>query len=240
MASNTAVSPRPIILPPGSPTEFLSYVIAHCRFPSTVVICCPRQDFATALTNDTLPPQGPPDDPQKPETGEVPTQKHPLLRQTLVQIAVSRHIRIVFTSSVTHFSAWTSVFSPSDLRLPAPPVPESSDYPTLLVYGLIGLHRDTSEWSAQGLGSSIATLIDAAAQHRFRAVLMEPKIDKPPQDESEKDAEPGAESFEDEQLPLLKGIGMREDGTWAGRTIELRRVLGRWFELDQHDEVHGT
>jgi hypothetical protein len=69
---------------------------------------------------------------------------------------------------------------------------------------------------------------------------MEPKADNPPYNESEKDAEARAETFEDEQLPLLKGIGMREDGTWAGRTINLCRVLSRWFELDQHEEVHGT
>lgn len=69
---------------------------------------------------------------------------------------------------------------------------------------------------------------------------MEPKTDHPPQDGSEKDAEVGVGTLEDEQLPLLKGAGMREDGTWAGRTIELRRVLSRWFELDLCEGDHRT
>lgn len=237
MASNTpeAVIPRPSVLSPASPTELLTYVISHCRYPTTVIVGSSRQDFAAALSRDALPlvePATGTERPQAEETQRPP--KHLLLGQTLLQMAVSRHIRIVFTSSVTHFRAWTAVFSPNESKLTAPPAPQSSEGSILLAYGFIGLHRDTSEWSAQGLGTSAATLIEAAARHGFKAVIMEPK-EEDRQEVVEEEA--GPPLFGDEKVPLLKGIAMRDDGTWAGRTVELRRVLGRWFEFEHQEET---
>ncbi|KAK0391372.1 hypothetical protein NLU13_0873 [Sarocladium strictum] len=229
--------PRPVILPPASPSELLTYVISHCRHPTTVIVCTSRQDFVAALTKNALPPIDPAaagDD--VPQAGATqPPFKNPLLQQTLLQIAVSRHIRIVFLSSVAHFRAWTAVFSPSDSKLPHPPAPQSPDSPVVLVYGLVGLHRDTSEWSAQGISASAVSIVDAAARHGFRAALVEAREDET--ECQQVDVEERAPLFEYEKLPLLKGIGMREDGSWAGRTVELRTVLGRWFVFKPQDET---
>jgi hypothetical protein len=77
-------------------------------------------------------------------------------------------------------------------------------------------------------------LIEAAARHGFKAVIMEPK-EEDRQEVVEEEA--GPPLFGDEKVPLLKGIAMRDDGTWAGRTVELRRVLGRWFEFEHQEET---
>jgi hypothetical protein len=58
---------------------------------------------------------------------------------------------------------------------------------------------------------------------------MEPKPELKEGEGNEQDVT--AEEFGYEKLPMVKGISMKEDGTWAGRTIELRQILGRWFKF---------
>ncbi|KAH8173444.1 hypothetical protein LIA77_07699 [Sarocladium implicatum] len=224
-----AMTPRPTVLSPASPSELLAIIITSDRHPSTLVVGATRQDFLDGLARDVLPPPEPlPESVEEP----VPQTKHSLLINTLLQIAVSRHIRVVFVPSVTHLRAWMTVFSPSHGQIPGPPAPRSTDTPSLIVYGLVELHKDTSEWSAQGVGGSVATFVEAAVRHRFKPVLVEPRRrDCEGSEAPTEDQAPAA--FGDEKLPLLKGTAMRDDGTWAGRTVELYRVLGRWFSFEE-------
>jgi len=37
------------------------------------------------------------------------------------------------------------------------------------------MHKDTSEWSAQGLGATVAELVEAGARGKLRVVIVEPK-----------------------------------------------------------------
>lgn len=97
----------------------------------------------------------------------------------------------------------------------------------LIVYGLLELHRDSIEWSAQGIGTTATYLIEAAARNSFRAAVVEPR---------------GAMGFDtldeflNEDLPILSGTDMKSDGTWSGRTVPVRRVLARWFEFERQDK----
>ena len=90
----------------------------------------------------------------------------------------------------------------------------------MVMYGLLGLHRDGSEWSAQGISNSLAALVECAAREAFRPVIVEPK------------GVAGHEELDQilaEKVPLLSEASMR-DGAWTERTVELGRVLGRWFD----------
>lgn len=127
-----------------------------------------------------------------------------------------------------------------------------------MAYGLIELHRDTSEWSAQGLGHSIAVLVEAGARCRWGLVVVEEKRgdDGEGEDESEHmrdDTNLGDEEGQDEEeeekqkwkrkckvweqrVPMLNGsvrrVGLEsEEGGWSGRTVEVGRILGRWFKF---------
>lgn len=97
----------------------------------------------------------------------------------------------------------------------------------LIVYGLLELHRDSVEWSAQGIGTTATYLIEAAARDSFRAAVVEPR---------------GAMGFDtldeflDESVPILSGTDMKSDGTWSGRTVPVRRVLARWFDFERQDK----
>jgi hypothetical protein len=82
----------------------------------------------------------------------------------------------------------------------------------------------TTEWSAQGLGTSAASLVDAAIRNGFRAAIVEPR--------GGGDGFESWSEFAEEQAPMLSGTIMKESGTWAGRKVEIGRILGRWFEIE--------
>ncbi|OHF00429.1 hypothetical protein CORC01_04179 [Colletotrichum orchidophilum] len=214
---------NPTVLSPASPAELLHYIVTFETYPTTLLIGYRREDFISSLVSDVR-QQVSQQTQEQPE--DLPTQ--PLLSATLLQTAIARHIRVLFIPSVTHLRAFLSAMDSSDsLTSPPPNLPPPGSKrrpPLLLVYGFLDLHRDTSEWSAQGLSSSAAVLVEAArhADVKFEPVIVEPK---------------GAGGHEDfnallrDDAPVLSGSSRRSDGVWIGRTVEVRRVLGRWFRF---------
>ncbi|GKT61450.1 hypothetical protein ColTof4_02909 [Colletotrichum tofieldiae] len=212
----------PTVLSPASPVELLHYIVTFQAYPTTLLICCPREDFISTLVFDVQEHISKEDN--RDVDGRPPL---PLLSATLYQTAVARHIRILFIPTVTHLRAYLSAFDPSDSLTPPPPnyLPPSSGKrrpPLLLVYGFLNLHRDSSEWSAQGLSNSAAVLIEAARRTDFKPVIVEPK---------------GAGGYEDfkallrDDVPVLSGSSRRGEGVWTGRTVETKQVFARWFRF---------
>ena len=107
----------------------------------------------------------------------------------------------------------------------------------IIVYGLLELHRDTSEWSVQGLGSSFAVLVEAGWRAGQSIVVLEEKVGG---DEGHSDGDKRFQRVWEERLPMLNGnvrrAGLEGEGAvWSGRTVEVRRVLGRWFRFGRAD-----
>ena len=115
-----------------------------------------------------------------------------------------------------------------------------------MIYGIVELHRDTSEWSAQGLGNSLAALVEAGYRSGRRSVVVEERK----MDDCVVELEEGLTGLGEgegeprkvlrkcwqERVPMLNGsvrrIGLEsEDGGWSGRTVEVGRILGRWFRF---------
>jgi hypothetical protein len=140
--------------------------------------------------------------------------------------------------------------------------------PLLVVYGLVELHRGTSEWSTQGLGSTCAALVEAGRRSGRRVVLVE---ERPVGDEEEGAGEGGGEEVEGagdndgeddgernlrmerevrerggkgiwhEKLPILSG-SLRRAGAeveYGGRTVEVGMVLRRWFTFGRGEWEDG-
>ena len=237
----------PLILSPALPPELLSYIVTQHSYPTTLLICCSRADFVSALVNDV----------QEQVTADVEdaangqhfpkpafetlnssqTAAARLLSAPLYQVAVARHIRMVFIPTVSHLRAFLSIFSIEDSKVGAPP-PQASGRadsgssrkspPLLVAYGFLGLHRDTSEWSAQGVSNTAAGLVETAKRLRFQPVIVEPRSQQ---------ADVDFEEELDQLVPVLSGSARKfgpdmEDLGWTGRTVDLRRVLGRWFRLE--------
>ncbi|KAL7911638.1 hypothetical protein GGI35DRAFT_477348 [Trichoderma velutinum] len=248
-------SPNPIVLSPSTPSELLQYIIAHHRYPTTILIGWPKQTFIEGLVEDvalqlslqqdpssttTAAAEVTPENIKKDRTQTEPPDNlssslHPLQRKTLLQTAVSRHIRLLFVPSTTHLRAYLGTFSASESKIPPPTLSGLDDSdprcktetPLLLAYGFLELHREGSEWSAQGIGTTAAYLVEAAARNSFRAAVAEPRGAKGHQ---------LLDDFLDEKVPILSGAAIKDDGTWSGRTIPIKAVLSRWFEFKQQDE----
>lgn len=239
------MSPSPLFLSPALPSELLTYIISKCTYPTTLIVCSTRTDFLSSLTSDVLRPVHPDViaegevEAEEPEQDSAPTgaaqitTRGHLLTAPLFQVAVSKHIRIVFTPTVSHLRVFLSLFSVTKSGVTPPPLfPQaetkvSRRTPLLIAFGFLDIHRDTSEWSAQGLGNTSAALVDAAAEAHFRAVVVEAV--RPGDEPSDLD------SVVREHVPVLSTSSARkvatdpEDSGWSGRTVEIGRVLGRWF-----------
>ncbi|PNY23542.1 Uncharacterized protein TCAP_06519 [Tolypocladium capitatum] len=219
--------PRPIVSSPATPSELLTSILTYHTHPTTLLISWPRQQFLDALVRDIDQQQLPP--PASQDTDDAASPNHPLLKATLMQVAVSRHIRIIFVPTITHLRAYLATFSAAESRIPPPPnLRPSGVAPLLLVYGFLELHRDGSEWSAQGLNTSAAGFVESAARNGFRAVIVEPR---------RTDADDELRKALGENLPVLSGSMKRDDGSWSGRTVPIQRVLARWFEFESHKDL---
>ncbi|OAA48442.1 hypothetical protein NOR_01692 [Metarhizium rileyi] len=208
---------QPTIMRPVTPSELFQYLIANTTYPTTVVIGWPRDQFTSACVEDIRQQDSRP-------AGDKGELSHPLLRATLLQTAISRHINIVFTPTVAHLRAYLSTFSACKSRIPAPPKPVPlREPPLLIVYGLLEIHRDGMEWSAQGIGLSTAAFVENAWRNKFRAVMAEPR--KTTQAEE-------LEHSLKENVPVLTATSIKDDGSWSGPIVPVSRVLGSWFKID--------
>lgn len=140
----------------------------------------------------------------------------------------------------------------------------------IVVYGLVELHRDTSEWSAQGLNRSLAGLVDMGGRHKRAVVCVEERANETRRSAESNLYGEGDGDFEgtnndgdgmgsdenrrrdertwkgwDEKVPMLNGSVRRaglesEDSGWSGRTVEVGRIFARWFDFRKAEWDHST
>ncbi|RYP48354.1 hypothetical protein DL768_005723 [Monosporascus sp. mg162] len=232
------------LLSPALPSELLSYVLDYHAHPTTLIICSPPSDFLASLAEefgsygvtssnpdlDEREDEPPAEEQQQAKSGGDGV-RHRLLSSPLYQVAVSRHIRTVYVPTATHLRAYLSVFSPDDSKVAPPPARFAAKLamrPHLVLYGFLDLHRDTSEWSAQGLGNSAAALVELGNRLAWDVAVVEPR----------RPDSGGAllEEILSEPVPILssggRGFGLEsEEGGWSGRRVQVGRVLMRWFRF---------
>jgi hypothetical protein len=210
------MSGSPVFLTPTTPTGLLTPIIHHASYPTTLLIGCHRAAFQDALLQTAL---------SELHAGHNPKQS--LVTASLQQTAVAKHIRTLFVPSVAHLRGYLSVFTPCNSKTAAPPAgfdatTSPAPTPLLILYGFLDLHRESSEWNAQGLGLTAALLVETARRTGFKAVLVEP---------TDEEGHPSFDALLSQEVPLLGMVGGVE-GTWSGRRVEIKRVLGRWFGFE--------
>ncbi|KAG8167629.1 hypothetical protein KVR01_003318 [Diaporthe batatas] len=239
----------PLILSPALPSELLTYIIRRHEYPTTLIVCSTQAEFLESLLSDaqkSLPAAG--DDGQASPLSS-------LLSSPLYQVAIVRHIRMIFVPTVSHLRACLSVFDTKDSKVPPPPpatnLGRARMPPLLLVYGFLAMHRDTSEWSAQGISSTAANLVETAWRAGLRAVVVDPpqfvmqssEDGGEARDEDADDSHLGTETEQtslSEEVPVLSASTRRagahlDNADWTGRTVTIERVLGRWFRYRKGD-----
>lgn len=243
----------PLILSPALPSELLTYIIRRHEYPTTLIVCSSQAEFLESLIADAQKSL-----PVAADGSPVPGLSS-LLSSPLYQVAIARHIRMIFVPTVSHLRACLAVFTTKDSKVPPPPPATTSvrarTRPLLLVYGFLALHRDTSEWSAQGISSTATGLVEAARRVGFRAVVVDS-----PRPATQAEDGPSAQGAVDddgsvgskaeqpilsEEVPVLSASARRtgadlDDADWTGRTVTLARVLGRWFRYRQGDWAQGV
>jgi hypothetical protein len=250
--------PHPVFLSPALPAELLWHIVHHCAFPSTLVVCSSRVEFLSAVSRQIKHPKHPHCAARGAEYEEAADEggqetsldkegqslqpsstagarAAQLLAAPLYQVAVARHIRVVFVPTVSHLRAYLSVFSVADSKVAAPPSPAhgigtAPKEPLLLIHGLLDLHRSTSEWSVQGISNTAAIFVETARRIGFQAVAVEPQTY----------GEVCMEDLLAERMPILSGSARRagpdlEGSGWTGRTVDVRSVLKRWFQFRHGD-----
>ncbi|MCJ1335387.1 hypothetical protein MMC09_000656 [Bachmanniomyces sp. S44760] len=226
----------PVVLECDSLTEFFSYVQRrHCA-PSTVIICSSREEFLEALEKNMSHDQN--RDDQSTEDAQTSHGLHHLLIPTIHLVASSRTIDLAFVPDLMHLKAYLALYSP-----PVDSVAGPSNYHRpgdrsrlLSIIDILGIHRSTSDYSAQGLSRTLASAVDAADRAEAQLVLMETMTDV--HDIMPEESGLSSSTRRDpwkEQVPLLNG-SLRlgdEQRFWAGRTIEIRKIVARWCRFER-------
>jgi len=147
------------------------------------------------------------------------------------------------------------VFPPPETKIPPPPGRDhggkgkgKGGSGLIVLYGLLELHRDTSEWSAQGLGDTLARAVEAGWRTGRRITLLEESkrvgVERYVDEDEGEDRRKGRWKGWEERLPMLNGsvkrVGFESEGAgWSGRTVEVGRVLARWFRFGKGErEIH--
>ena len=222
-----------VIEPYISPETLISFIIDHCAHPTTLVVGSTSNQFIQQWHDDRSRQDD--DDRRGSKRGKT----------TLLEVAVARHIRVVFVPTVAHLRGFLAAFDPAASRILAPPTlhgtstKSKSKKSKLVVYSLLRLHRNTSEWSAQGLGTTAAVLDEAGWRTGMDVVVVEGRGGGEEGQQRER-----VDAWT-ERVPVLSTGARRqlEKAGYALRTERIRSVMERWFSFtaelgdeEEHEE----
>lgn len=259
----------PIVLENGSLPQFVKYVINSHSSPSLLIICSSRDAFIQRLLHAlTLKPrpQIPNADAERESTtddNQLPQESAAeLLSPTLHLLATTRTLKVIFCDSLQVLLAYLSPHGhtrTADGQSP-PTAAKEITFPMLAILNPLSIHRNTSSWSAQGLGKMFASAVEAASRAGQKLVMFEDggggehamsgeESDHRKPTFAHEDAAMDIEvhahvehsiahtSAWKEQVAILnvttKSFGVREKG-WVGRTVRVRKVAERWCRFVDH------
>ena len=216
--------PTPIVLIPGDILLFMQYVLSLVE-ASTIVICSSREAFLDSLLRST----------------QCPTKTPPrsdILEPTVELIDRASSIKVVFCTTLQHLrvflSTYTTVTKPdssNSLRMTKP----DEKVPALALLNVINLHRETSEFSAQGIGRTFAAAIEAALYSRRQLVICECSPKYAFENESE-----GQFDIWEEQIQIMNDTyrtSQSAEAPWMTSTITIRRIIARWCSFKSYSET---
>lgn len=229
---------EPMALPPLICSDFLNYILRSHKAPTTLVVCCSRETFLDQLRSCLVGQTASFSTSQPVESSSL---SHPFLIPTLHLIAKSQSINLAFVPTLPHLRAFLAAYLPlEDLESPSSTVTRpGSQTPLFAIWDMAHLHRSTADHSAQGLSRTLATAVETARIAGQKFVLAESKERNQSINDEVVDQEEG--TLDDpwkEQVPLLSG-SVRfggEERAWAGRTIEVGRVVAKWCKFVKLDD----
>lgn len=244
----TNVVSRPQVITDIRLAEFIQNVLDNDPQPATLIVCGTKERFTEQLLAVCVDTQSTstdetrrPSDGETAETEPALPETHDLLKTaSLLQLANSRKVKLVFCHDLTHLRAYLATLAIPNPR-PASFGEENDQPPSLLaILNPIDIHRFTTSFSAQGLNRTFAQAVQAAHATRKHLVMVEfPECQHREADqdvegyEIESDAVPATASVDPwgEEVSILnvttKSFGAGGRG-WVGRTVTVRRIVERW------------
>ena len=203
----------PIVLEGVTLPQFVEHLIESHLPPSTLIVCSSRDAFIQRLLHALNDPnESHRDDPHvdrseehtAPELGIQTHSPDHILSPILRLLAKTRTLKVAFCASLPALRAYLSVYGlGQSTTSPNQPRGLNTDNTCLLaILNPLSIHHDTSSWSAQGLGRTLAAAIAAASRAGQRLILLE---------DASSEAEPGTVEVQDSSTPP-GGQGMATQG----------------------------
>ncbi|CAG7995836.1 unnamed protein product [Penicillium olsonii] len=176
-----------------------------------LVVCATKSEFLVHLAAAI----------RKQRADSEAATSHDLLTKTIGLLARSSNITVAFCSTLESFRAHIAVFKPTADE------PGSQRRQLLSILDMVALHTTTTEFSAQGLSRTLASVVETAYKAGIDLRL----------DECENALDSSnplwGRRIWDTNVPLLNGsVRMGGDETnWGARGIPVRRIAERWFEF---------
>ena len=210
--------------------ELVDHVIHHHSILTTLIICSSREECYRELLVAT---SGVSDEGDTTSNGDEESQ-HALLKPTLHLIATTANVKLVFVPTLPQLRAYLSVYQPGQIQQDTPLHEQAGNrVPSLVIWGLVNLHRSTTEHSAQGLSRTLSAAFEVAYNCRQKLIIAEPQLLRAHEDGGS--SEEVVHSPWKEQIPLLSGSArvIADQRTFAGRRIEVGDVVGKWCRFER-------
>ena len=155
-------TPIPLALPTPTPLHFLRYILSRTELPSSsespqkhngtdtktiLIVCSLRQTFLHDLASSSV------DDPSS-----APLLNS-LVSTSLETLVVSTHVTLVFTPTIQHLRGYLASLPPQSFTARQQRIPQ-----ILAIWGLVEAHAETTEYSAQGIGRTVAAAVAAGVK----------------------------------------------------------------------------
>ena len=178
-----------------------------------LIVCASRDDFLHDLGSECCA--------QQDAGGATEQQRHAssILHPTINCIARSKHVKVAYTPSLSHLRAYLNALAFKE-KLGE----------VFAILNFIGLHVSTSEYSAQGISRTLTLVVEAAASCDMKLYILESESTN---QDAEREQGERHHSIWTDRVPILNGSvrSAGDERAWAGRTVELGAVLGKWCKV---------
>ncbi|PSN61867.1 hypothetical protein BS50DRAFT_147356 [Corynespora cassiicola Philippines] len=235
----------PTVLYPLTLPSLLNHVLntQSSTLFTTLVVCSSREAFLLDLARPLQEQQ------QQGGASEGEDLRH-LITPTLHNLFTAKHVQVAFCPSVQALLAHLTAYDRAAIR-PAT-TSERGHRQRLFLVNPLALHAPTPSFSAQGLSRTFALAAETALRVDAELVLVEcqglGREDAAGAGGDSEDggnyAEAAAEGQWEQEVSILN-VSARRFGAgggeraWAGRTIKVRRIAGRWFRFRELESSQG-
>jgi hypothetical protein len=261
MAQPANTDIRPTVLHPIELADFIQHSLKRMTRSTHLIICSSQDDFLQQLLSsihrekDTARVEAEAAGFEPASVDRLVSRPHELLIPTLHQLASSSNVQVTFCSTLSQLQAYLSTYHLRDkYQAHSDSTAEHNRSPTLALVNLIALHKNMASFSAQGLGRTFASAIEAAVRSKAKLLIVEcpnraqTSLGFAGEGSDDVVHEAREDRFErvphgndqqdpwEEEVAILnvttKNFGAGERG-WVGRTVKIRRVVERWCVFER-------